>query len=103
MSDRRGTSRHFSLEQDGSADVAQRSEAPFDVAVVGGGPAGVGAALWAARYRRRVVLIDAGQHRNRWTHESHGYVGLEGADPAALVSAGRSGLGRYPEIDVIDH
>ncbi len=77
-------------------------DAPFDVAVVGGGPAGVAAALWAARYRRRVVLVDAGQPRNRWTTATHGYLGLEGLAPGEVLRAARRGLERYPEIDVVD-
>jgi thioredoxin reductase len=75
---------------------------PFDVAVVGGGPAGVAAALWAARYRRRVVMVDAGQPRNRWTTATHGYLGLEGLAPAEVLRAARDGLDRYPEVDVVD-
>jgi thioredoxin reductase len=75
---------------------------PFDVVVVGGGPAGLSAALWAARYRRRVVMIDAGQQRNRWTTATHGYFGLEGVGPARLIEAGHRDLDRYPEVDVID-
>jgi thioredoxin reductase len=75
---------------------------PFDVAVVGGGPAGVAAALWAARYRRRVVMVDAGQPRNRWTTATHGYLGLEGLAPGEVLRAARRGLDRYPEVDVVD-
>jgi thioredoxin reductase len=72
-----------------------------DIAVVGGGPAGLAAALWAARYRRRVMLVDGGQQRNRWTQVTHGYLGLEDSSPAALLTRARADVGRYPEIEVV--
>ena len=74
----------------------------YDIAVVGGGPAGVAAAIWGARYRRRVVLIDAGEHRNRWTSEAHGYLGLDGIAPAAMLQRARDDLDRYREVHVRD-
>jgi thioredoxin reductase len=74
---------------------------PADVAVVGGGPAGLAAALWAARYRRRVFLVDGGRQRNRWTDSTHGYLGLEAAAPAAILDRARADLGRYPEIEAV--
>jgi len=82
-----------------TAHPCQRS---FDIAVVGGGPSGVAAALWAARYRRRIVLIDAGEQRNRWTKAAHGYLGLEGEHPMTLIEVARRDLGRYPEVEVLD-
>src|SRR4051812_13273389 len=72
-----------------------------DIAVVGGGPAGLAAALWAARYRRRVMLVDGGQQRNRWTEVTHGYLGWEDSSPAALLTRARADVGRYPEIEVV--
>jgi thioredoxin reductase len=53
-----------------------------DVIVVGGGPAGLAAALWLARYRLRVRLLDAGNPRNQVTWAVHGYLGLH--DPAPM-------------------
>lgn len=44
----------------------------FDVLVVGGGPAGLSAALWLGRYRRRTMLVDRGDHRNDATDLAHG-------------------------------
>jgi thioredoxin reductase len=73
---------------------------PYDVVVVGGGPAGVAAALWAARYRRSVLLIDAGQPRNRWSQSSHGYLGFDGQRPTALLDAAREDLACYHEVEV---
>jgi len=72
-----------------------------DVLVVGGGPAGLAAALWAARYRRRVMLVDRGEQRNRWTQETHGYLGSEGAPPTRLLEQARTDLGQYREAQVV--
>ena len=60
-----------------------------DVIVVGGGPAGLSAAMWAGRYRRSVVLFDAGEQRNRWADESHGYFGFDCVDPGELLGRAR--------------
>jgi thioredoxin reductase len=78
------------------------ADLPYDVAVVGGGPAGIAASMWAARYRRKVVLVDAGEQRNRWAEAAHGYLGMDGATPASVIARGRAELDRYPEVDVID-
>lgn len=70
----------------------------YDVLVVGGGPAGLSAATWAARYRRSVLVVDSGEYRNRWVDRSHGYLGCDPADPMALLAQGRADLARYPEV-----
>ncbi len=56
----------------------------YDVLVIGGGPAGLAAGLWLARYRRRVCVVDAGAPRNRPTWAVHGYPGLPDMPPAEL-------------------
>jgi thioredoxin reductase len=71
-----------------------------DAVVVGGGPAGISAAHWLARYRRRTTLIDGGEPRNRWTEAIHGYLGSEAASPGELVERSRTDLKPYPEVDV---
>jgi thioredoxin reductase len=58
------------------------------------------AALWAGRYRRRVVLLDAGRHRNDRTNATHGYLGQEGVAPAELLDQALANLARYPEIQI---
>ncbi len=63
--------------------------ARFDVAIVGGGPAGLTAALWLARYLHSVVLIDSGDPRNWQTRGINGYLGHPGIRPAELRGAGR--------------
>jgi thioredoxin reductase len=73
-----------------------------DVAVIGGGPAGLAAALWAARYRRRVLLVDGGRPRNRSTVATHGYLGTDGAGPWDLISDARKDLLDYPEVTFME-
>lgn len=61
----------------------------YDVVVVGGGPAGLAAALWLARYRRKVVVLDADDPRNAVTWAVHGYFGIRDPRPEELRRAGR--------------
>lgn len=67
----------------------------FDVVVVGGGPAGLSAALMLGRCRRRVLVCDAGQPRNASSHALHGYLTRDGVAPAHLNALGRSELATY--------
>ena len=71
---------------------------PYDVVVVGGGPAGLSAATWAARYRRSVLVVDSGDYRNKWVESSHGYLGADPSNPMTLLEQARSDLARYPEV-----
>jgi thioredoxin reductase len=67
----------------------------FDVIVIGGGPAGLSAALMLGRCRRAVLLCDRGQPRNQRSGALHGYLTRDGVAPAALNELGRSELGKY--------
>lgn len=69
--------------------------APYDVTIVGGGPAGLTAAMWLGRYLHRVVLVDSGDPRNWQTRGVNGYLGLPDVTPAALRGAGRDEARRY--------
>ncbi|TFW16468.1 NAD(P)/FAD-dependent oxidoreductase [Duganella callida] len=74
------------------------SIAEYDVIVVGGSYAGLSAATQLARARRRVLVIDAGQRRNRYARHSHGFLGQDGREAAAIAADGRAQLLRYPTV-----
>lgn len=78
-----------------SAGVANALGATHDVIVIGGGPAGLSAALMLGRCRRSVLVIDAGQPRNRWSREIHGFLTRDGVAPLELLRLGREELVRY--------
>lgn len=74
----------------------------FDVIVAGGSYAGIAAALQIARARRRVAVIDAGVRRNRFADASHGFLGQDGRNPAAIVADARWGAGGNRGAPVAD-
>ncbi|RBP64933.1 thioredoxin reductase [Brevibacterium sanguinis] len=65
------------------------ANAQWDVIVVGGGSAGLSAALTLGRSLRRVLVVDSGRPRNRFAAHMHSVLGNEGTDPAALIAQGR--------------
>jgi thioredoxin reductase len=67
-----------------------------DAVVVGGGPAGLAAGLWLARYRRSVVVLDSGEYRAKDVDRSHGYLGRDPQTPMELLAKGREELLAYP-------
>lgn len=67
----------------------------YDVAIVGGGPAGLSAALWLARYLRKVVLIDSGDPRNWETRGVNGFLGSQGIRSPELRGKGREEAARF--------
>jgi thioredoxin reductase (NADPH) len=68
--------------------VASRMTARYDVAIVGGGPAGLSAAIWLARYLHKVVVVDSGDPRNWETRGINGYLGHHGIRPPELRALG---------------
>jgi thioredoxin reductase len=67
----------------------------YDVVIVGGGPAGLSAALVLARACREVLVIDAGQPRNASARHVHGFLSRDGVDPHELLAQGRGELRKY--------
>src|SRR5688572_17515103 len=72
----------------------------WDAIVVGGGPAGLAAATWLARYRRRTLVIDAGDHRNKHVTHTHGYLTRDDASPPELLATARADLAAYDEVEL---
>ncbi|MEZ0334294.1 MAG: NAD(P)/FAD-dependent oxidoreductase, partial [Gemmatimonadales bacterium] len=71
----------------------------WDCIIVGGGPAGLSAALMLGRCRRRVLLCDVGGQRNLRSHAMHGYLTRDGVSPAEFLRLARAELGRYGTVE----
>jgi thioredoxin reductase len=77
------------------------AEPDFDVAIIGGGPAGLAAAQVLGRQRRRVILIDNHQRRNAAASNVHMLLGREGMTPTGLVLAGHRELAKFPTVSIL--
>lgn len=73
---------------------------PWDCVVIGGGAAGLSAALVLGRARRRTLVIDAGGQANLPAHGIGGLLGHDGRPPSELYQLGRQELDRYPAVEV---
>lgn len=71
----------------------------FDAVIVGGSYAGQSAALQLARARRKVLVVDGGQRRNRFADESHGFLTQDGVDPGEIAARARAQLLKYPNVE----
>lgn len=69
-----------------------------DVIILGGGPAGLSAALTLGRARKRVLLCDAGSPRNAAAAHMQGFVTRDGVAPAEFRRLGREELAAYPKV-----
>jgi thioredoxin reductase len=77
------------------ADTRRQAAPDTDAVVVGGGAAGLSAALVLARARRAVVVVDAGRPRNAPAAHMHGFLGSDGMSPAELLERGRAEVEGY--------
>lgn len=68
---------------------------PYDAIIIGGGPAGLSAGLILGRCRRRVLICDAGNQRNRWSHGMHGYLTRDGIAPADFLKQAQAEVKHY--------
>jgi thioredoxin reductase len=75
---------------------------PYDVVIVGGGPAGLSAALALGRARKRVLLCDSGPRRNAAAVHIHNFVTRDGTPPDEFRHVGREQLAHYPNVEVRD-
>lgn len=74
----------------------------FDVVIVGGGPAGLSAALALGRVRRSVLLVDSGEPRNAASPAMHNFLSRDGTPPAELRAAALAELAEYPSVRLRD-
>lgn len=78
----------------------------IDFVVIGGSYAGLSAALQLARARRNVLVVDAGQRRNRSVDEAgetaHGFLTQDGRAPAEIAAIAKSQLLAYPTVQWLD-
>ncbi len=72
----------------------------LDVIIVGGGPAGLAAALVLGRCRRRAVVFDTGQPRNRFSHAMHGFLSRDCMNPGEFLEVSREQLKRYETVEL---
>lgn len=67
----------------------------YDVIIIGGGAAGLNAAMLLGRSRRRVVVFDSGKPRNRWSDHMNGFLSSDGMNPLEFIKKGREELQKY--------
>ena len=74
----------------------------FDVVIIGGSFAGLSAALFLARARKDVCIVDDAQPRNRFSPASHGFMTQDGSNPINMLAQAREQLQQYPSAHFID-
>src|SRR3954454_11306480 len=90
------------ISREQQRSLASRSAGPslgnmirHDVAVIGGGAAGLSAALVLSRARRKVLVLDAGEPRNAPASHMHGFLSRDGMAPTELLARGRDEVRGY--------
>lgn len=74
----------------------------YDVIIIGGGIAGMSAALILGRCRRKVLVIDSGRPRNAASHSLHGFLSRDGINPWELRRIGREQLRIYQTVEWVE-
>lgn len=69
-----------------------------DVAIIGGGPAGLSAGLMLGRARKQTIVIDEGRPRNAVTREAHGFLTRDGISPSEFRRIAKEQLRAYPSV-----
>lgn len=72
-----------------------------DVILIGGSFAGLSAAMYVARARRSVCVIDTGLPRNRFAEHSHGFFAQDGSEPGTMLATARAQVALYPTVTFI--
>ncbi|MBB6670844.1 NAD(P)/FAD-dependent oxidoreductase [Cohnella nanjingensis] len=73
----------------------------LDVVIIGGGPAGLNAALVLGRARKNVAVIDEGRPRNAVTRETHGFLTRDGISPSEFRRMAKEEIGAYPSVSFV--
>ncbi|OAB46750.1 NAD(P)/FAD-dependent oxidoreductase [Paenibacillus antarcticus] len=77
-------------------------EKHIDVAIIGGGPGGLNAALVLGRARKSVVVIDERRPRNQVTRQSHGFLSRDGISPSELRRIAMEQMKSYPAVQFVE-
>ncbi|WKA51280.1 NAD(P)/FAD-dependent oxidoreductase [Planococcus liqunii] len=72
----------------------------YDCVIVGGGPAGLNAALVLGRSRRNVILFDDDSGRNLVTRESHGFITRDGIKPEEFKRLAHKDIAKYDSVEI---
>ena len=72
----------------------------YDCIIVGGGPAGLSAALTLGRSCRKTLIIDNENPRNHVTCKSHGYLTRDGISPIEFRKIAHQELAGYPTVKI---
>lgn len=73
-----------------------------DAIIIGGSFAGLSAAMYVARARRSVCIVDAGAPRNRFAAHSHGFFAQDGSEPGAMLATARAQVAAYPTTSFVE-
>lgn len=74
----------------------------YDAIIIGGGPAGLQAALTLGRMHRRTLLLDSGEYRNGTVRHAHNLLTNDGRDPAELRRIARAEIAAYDTVETRD-
>lgn len=72
----------------------------YDALVIGGGPAGLQAALTLGRMHRSVLLVDSGRYRNGTVEHAHNFMTHDGRAPEEIRRLAREDLAAYDTVEL---